>query len=66
MKQTVVELENVKEEDFSEVLSKDIFGKTSKDLEIPPRANRISTEIPVFVYTHTHTLYFCMLCVKNV
>lgn len=63
MKQSVVELEKVKEKDFSKVLSKDIFGQTSVDLEISQRANMSSTEVTVFIYTHMHILYFCMFYV---
>ena len=61
MKQTVVEWEKVKEKDFSKVLSKDIFGQTSKDLEISQRANMSSTEITVFIHTSIFCISVCFM-----
>lgn len=56
-------VEKVKEKDFSEILSKDILGQMSEDLEISQRANVSSTEITVHIYMHMLILYFCVVYV---
>lgn len=44
-----------KDEVFSEVLAKGIFGQIWKNQKVSQRASMNSTEITVFIYTHTHT-----------
>lgn len=58
---TLAKWENVKDEVFSEVLSKDIFGQMSKNLKVSQRANMSSTEIAVFIYMYVQSLYFCLI-----
>lgn len=60
-KKTVAKWEKVKDEVFSKVLTKDIFGQISKDLKVSQRANMNSTGITIFIYTHMQILYFCFI-----
>lgn len=61
MKKTVAKWEKVKDEVFSKVLSKDVFGQMSKKLKVSQRANMSSTETTVFIYTCTQILCFCLV-----